>query len=1094
MYYAVSDWGTINSAIGVATSPSLANPTWTDQGKVVESNYPATANTDTTAYNMIDPSILVDSTTNDVWMSYGSYSSGILISQINPSTGKLLQPISDATLVANNAPGGGWGSTIEASYLMQEGGYYYLFVNYGGCCDGVSSTYNIREGRSTSPTGPFYDQNGVPMTESGGSMFLQDNGNEIGPGQFGYLHTSSQDYFSYHYYDGNADGAPTFALQKLYWINGWPSAAPVNSSWAGGANATWSSTANWSAEGVANGAVPNADDNTANFGANSAGGYTVGLSTGQTVTTINFTGDSSYTIGSTTGNHLTLVADTGAASTINVADDATQTINAPITAQTTLEVNVKNSDSDLVLAGNISGSILTEYGFGTVSIGGTDNFTGNVFIHEGTLNITGSVTASSFTSIGQIVGDTGTMTVQGNGSFTANGDLNVGDTGNDGTPATGTLNIANSATVTVNSGGGFFVGSGFYASTSSVGTVNQTGGTLTVSDSADGDFIIGGRTSNLAVGTYNLGGGTVNADTNVRVGGYGTGTMDQTGGIFNAPDYVSIGRFAGATGVWNLSGGALNVTGPQLIVGEAGNGTFTVSGTGAATLKAALQLGRDAGGAGIVNLDGGNVTAPQVVLGSGTGTLFFSGGILTSSASSTTFMQGLTDVYIQAGGALLNAQAFSDTIAQPLLHATSLGSTPDGGLTKTGSGILTLTGANTFTGDTYVNAGTLTVTGTGATLDGAPEIADGSGLTATMNIGSGVVVTAGSQVGVGTSGGNGTLNLNGGTLAVTQVTGGSGTSTLNFNGGTLQAYAGASANFVTGLTQISILAGGAKIDSNGQNITIAQNLLSGGGIDGGLSKLGGAGTLTLTGTNTYTGPTNVQNGTLLIAAAGALPTNTSVSITGGTLKLAKNTGDPQLASLSISGNGTLDIGNNTVFINYPAGSDPIAAIRGYIVSGFDTGYWTGNGITSSSLISGGNYGVGYADGADGVVAGLSSGQIEIKYTLLGDANLDGTVNGSDFSILAANFGTGATNWDQGNFLYGSSVNGSDFSALAANFGQGDSGADVAVSEADVAALDAFAVANGLPLPVIGSVPEPAATLSMGAMICAALSRRLRRVN
>src|SRR5580658_4928500 len=95
LYYAVSDWGTINSAIGVATSPSLANPTWTDQGKVVESNSPAIAQTDTTAYNCIDPSILVDSTTGDVWMSYGSYSSGILISQINPSTGKMINPISD---------------------------------------------------------------------------------------------------------------------------------------------------------------------------------------------------------------------------------------------------------------------------------------------------------------------------------------------------------------------------------------------------------------------------------------------------------------------------------------------------------------------------------------------------------------------------------------------------------------------------------------------------------------------------------------------------------------------------------------------------------------------------------------------------------------------------------------------------------------------------------------------------------------------------------------------------------------------------------------------------------------------------------------
>jgi hypothetical protein len=65
--------------------------------------------------------------------------------------------------------------------------------------------------------------------------------------------------------------------------------------------------------------------------------------------------------------------------------------------------------------------------------------------------------------------------------------------------------------------------------------------------------------------------------------------------------------------------------------------------------------------------------------------------------------------------------------------------------------------------------------------------------------------------------------------------------------------------------------------------------------------------------------------------------------------------------------------------------------------------------------------------------------------------------------------------------------------MAANFGQGDSGADTAVSQADVSALDAFAVANALPLPVIGAVPEPVA----GGMLLVAgmgmLARRSRRI-
>ena len=121
-----------------------------------------------------------------------------------------------------------------------------------------------------------------------------------------------------------------------------------------------------------------------------------------------------------------------------------------------------------------------------------------------------------------------------------------------------------------------------------------------------------------------------------------------------------------------------------------------------------------------------------------------------------------------------------------------------------------------------------------------------------------------------------------------------------------------------------------------------------------------------------------------------------------------------------------------------------------------------------------------------MVAGLSSGQIEIKYTLLGDANLDGVVNGTDFSILAANFGLGTTNWDQGNFLYGTTVNGSDFAALAANFGLGAStGSNV--TSGDRAALEAFATANGL----LADVPEPVC-LTILASACFLMRRRQKK--
>ncbi len=261
----------------------------------------------------------------------------------------------------------------------------------------------------------------------------------------------------------------------------------------------------------------------------------------------------------------------------------------------------------------------------------------------------------------------------------------------------------------------------------------------------------------------------------------------------------------------------------------------------------------------------------------------------------------------------------------------------------------------------------------------------------------------------------------------------------------------------------------------------------------GSGTIAGSGSLTKTGTrtltldtvNTYSGGTTVGGGNLIVGVHGALPDGT-LAITGGTLQLGTNTGLTQVTSLAIINSGVLDVTNNELIITYGS-SDPMGTIQGYLASGYNNGTWNGPGIISSAAY-GYKYGLGYADGADGVVPGLSSGQIEVKYTLYGDANLDGVVNGSDFSILAANFGTGVTNWDQGNFLFTSSVNGADFSALAGNFGQGANGADASVSASDLAALDAFAAANGISL---ANVPEPASTSLVIAGLAAGLAKRRR---
>jgi autotransporter-associated beta strand protein len=281
--------------------------------------------------------------------------------------------------------------------------------------------------------------------------------------------------------------------------------------------------------------------------------------------------------------------------------------------------------------------------------------------------------------------------------------------------------------------------------------------------------------------------------------------------------------------------------------------------------------------------------------------------------------------------------------------------------------------------------------------------------------------------------------------------GGSGNSAINDSSGSHFISAPVTLNTNTAIT----------ISNAGTSLQISGAIGGSGGI-----TMSGSGSLVLDAANSYSGATAVSGGKLVAAAAHALPGDNALSIgSSGTVQLASGTGGETLSSLTINKGGALDLTNNHFIINF-TGTDPVATIRGYLVTGYAGGAWNGGGIDSSVVSSG--YGIGYADGADGVVAGLSSGQIEVKYTLLGDANLDGLVNGDDFTILAGNLGKSAAAWDKGDFNYDGVVSGDDFTDLIGNLGKQASGGDVILPASDYAAIDAFAAANGL----MADVPEP----------------------
>ncbi len=214
LYYVGSIFGTNQSVIGEASNTTLdpRNPAykWVDDGEVIQSN-------SSVDYNTIDPSILVD-TDGSVWLTFGSYWSGIKQVRLDPATG--MRSTADRTMYALAAHPGN--NAIEAPSLVHHGAFYYLFVSYDFCCKGANSTYRIMVGRSTSVHGPFVDRDGVPMMQGGVTQLLAGDGQWAGPGgQTVYLDPVQGDTIVFHAY-ATSNGLAWLHLNHLSWNGDWP--------------------------------------------------------------------------------------------------------------------------------------------------------------------------------------------------------------------------------------------------------------------------------------------------------------------------------------------------------------------------------------------------------------------------------------------------------------------------------------------------------------------------------------------------------------------------------------------------------------------------------------------------------------------------------------------------------------------------------------------------------------------------------------------------------------------------------------------------------------------------------------------------------
>eukprot|EP00727_Mastigamoeba_balamuthi_P007815 m51a1_g3654 putative arabinan endo- -alpha-l-arabinosidase (339) ;mRNA; r:212638-213654 len=212
MYYSISSFGTQNSCIGAARAAKGRGPAvWQDMGPVLCSGTPS-------PYNAIDPHTYWDAD-GKLWMAYGSFWSGIALVQLDAAHPN--RAISNPVTIASRGHHGG---AIEAAWVQRIGHYYYLFVNWDKCCDGVSSTYKIMYGRSTRPNGPFVDRSGKDMAAGGGTLWQQTSGNVIGPGHVGIIDMGKGRLgLTNHYYDRAHNGVPTLQVHSIAFDKwGWP--------------------------------------------------------------------------------------------------------------------------------------------------------------------------------------------------------------------------------------------------------------------------------------------------------------------------------------------------------------------------------------------------------------------------------------------------------------------------------------------------------------------------------------------------------------------------------------------------------------------------------------------------------------------------------------------------------------------------------------------------------------------------------------------------------------------------------------------------------------------------------------------------------
>jgi hypothetical protein len=494
---------------------------------------------------------------------------------------------------------------------------------------------------------------------------------------------------------------------------------------------------------------------------------------------------------------------------------------------------------------------------------------------------------------------------------------------------------------------------------------------------------------------------------------------------------------------WNNASGGAFSTGANWIEGSAPDSTniavFNLAGTYSVTLGSSITNKRVRVRAGNVTM---NLSGATYTLGSSTLENSLTVGKTASDNASLTISNGtisVVNVGIGESSPAIGSLIIDGAGALAASSTIAVGGTPNatGG---TGTLQINSTGLAQINGGMHVySAGRVINNGSIAWTGGAIQMNSG----AILNNNSGAILDVQGNLSLSTLGGSPSL-INAGTIRKSAGAGLSAVSVPFTNTGTIQVQSG-SMSFI-----------GAGTNNGGTLLTSATTRID----------FNGTNSVTFSNASTITGSG--------VVGFGSLVSNT------GTLKI--DTTALLIASGTLNNSGTVDL-NGKLILDY-TGSSPISTIKSQIATGFASGAWTGSGIKSTSAAANASSlhktAIGYADASSVPLSSFGGQSVDptsllLRYTAYGDANLDGTVNTSDFTMLGQNFNKSSTFWNFGDFNYDGTVNALDFNAMASNFGF--------VLPSDPLDLGA---------PSLGAlVPEPT-SLALGAALVFGIRRRRLR--